>query len=166
MPTASSSVTTGDRVARRGVESWAGAPEVQTSLGLNLLGSKQTELGVAKLQDVLRKDPAQARASTALALHALREQQPRRAVELMEVVIRREPDNLPALNVLGVARAAAGDLAGARKAYEKALAKDKTFDSVKLNLARSWMLPKASRIRHAAARCTAQGKSGSFFSAV
>jgi putative PEP-CTERM system TPR-repeat lipoprotein len=113
-----------------------GAPEVQTSLGLNLLGSKQTELGVAKLQDVLRKDPAQARASTALALHALREQQPRRAVELMEVVIRREPDNLPALNVLGVARAAAGDLAGARKAYEKALAGDKTFDSVKLNLAR------------------------------
>lgn len=112
------------------------SPEVQTSLGLNLLGSKQTELGVAKLQDVLRKDPAQARASTALALHALRERQPRQAVELMEVVTRREPDNLPALNVLGVARAAAGDFAGARKAYEMALAGDKTFDSVKLNLAR------------------------------
>ncbi|MDP2869311.1 XrtA/PEP-CTERM system TPR-repeat protein PrsT [Methyloversatilis sp.] len=110
------------------------SPEIQTSLGLSLLGSKQTQEGLAQLREVVKDDPGQGRASMALALTALREQQPRRAAELMEEVIKREPDNLPALNVLGVARAAAGDFAGARKAYDKALSKDKNFDSVKLNL--------------------------------
>ena len=110
------------------------SPEIQTSLGLSLLGSKQTQEGLAQLREVVKQDPGQGRASMALALTALREQQPRRAAELMEEVIKREPDNLPALNVLGVARAAAGDFAAARKAYDKALSKDRGFDSVKLNL--------------------------------
>lgn len=110
------------------------SPEVQTSLGLSLLGAKQTELGLEQLRGVLKQDPGQARASTALALVALRESQPRRAVELMEAVVKREPENLAALNLLGVARASAGDFAGARKSYEKALAGDSGFDSVKLNL--------------------------------
>ncbi|AOF83513.1 putative PEP-CTERM system TPR-repeat lipoprotein [Methyloversatilis sp. RAC08] len=108
--------------------------EVQTSLGLSLLGSRQTKQGLAQLRDALKQDPGQGRASMALALTALREQQPKRAAELMEAVVKREPDNLAALNVLGVARAAAGDFAAARKAYEMALSKDKNFDSVKLNL--------------------------------
>ncbi len=108
--------------------------EVQTSLGLSLLGSRQTQEGLAQLRDVLKRDPGQGRASMALALTALRDQQPRRAAELMEAVVKREPDNLAALNVLGVARAAAGDFAAARKVYDQALSKDKNFDSVKLNL--------------------------------
>lgn len=111
-------------------------PELQTSLGLSLIGSRQTELGLEQLRGVLKQDPGQARASVALALNELREQRPRRAVDLMEAVVKREPANLAALNLLGVARAAAGDFAGARKAYDKALAADKKFDSVKLNLAK------------------------------
>ena len=112
------------------------SPKVQTSLALSLLEGKQTSLGLEQLRNVLKQDPGQPRASTALALVALRESQPRRAVDLMEAVVKREPGNLSALNLLGVAKAAAGDFAGSRKAYEKALAGDPRFDSVKLNLAR------------------------------
>ncbi len=112
------------------------SPQTQTSLGLSLIDAKQTALGIEQLRNVLKQDPGQARASTALALVALRDSQPRKAVELMEAVVKREPDNLAALNLLGVSRAAAGDFAGARKAYEKALAADRNFDSVKLNLAK------------------------------
>ncbi len=112
------------------------SPQVQTSLGLSLIGGKQTALGAEQLRNALRQDPGQARASTALALVALRENQPRKAVELMEAVVKREPDNLAALNLLGVARAAARDFSGARKAYEKVMAADPKFDGVKLNLAR------------------------------
>ncbi len=110
--------------------------QTQTSLGLSLIDAKQTALGIEQLRNVLKQDPGQARASTALALVALRDNQPRKAVELMEAVVKREPDNLAALNLLGVSRAAAGDFAGARKAYDKALAADRNFDSVKLNLAK------------------------------
>lgn len=112
------------------------SPQTQTSLGLSMIDAKQTALGVEQLRNALKQDPGQARASTALALVALRENQPRKAVELMEAVVKREPDNLAALNLLGVARAAAGDFAGARKAYDRALAADRNFDSVKLNLAK------------------------------
>ncbi len=110
--------------------------QTQTSLGLSLIDAKQTALGIEQLRNVLKQDPGQARASTALALVALRDSQPRKAVELMEAVVKRDPDNLAALNLLGVSRAAAGDFAGARKAYDKALAADRNFDSVKLNLAK------------------------------
>jgi putative PEP-CTERM system TPR-repeat lipoprotein len=120
-----------EQAAKLGVSS-----QTQTSLGLSLINAKQTDLGVEQLRKVLKEDPGQARASTALALVALRDSQPRKAVELMEAVVKREPDNLAALNLLGVSRAAAGDFAGARKAYDKALAADRNFDSVKLNLAK------------------------------
>lgn len=112
------------------------SPAIQTALGLTLLGAKQTEQGLEKLTGALKQDPGQSKASIALALNALRDQKPKTAVELVEPLVRREPDNLAALNLLGVSKAAAGDLVGARIAYEKALAADKNFDSVKLNLAK------------------------------
>ena len=112
------------------------SPKVQTSLGLSLIGSKQADAGLERLRDALKQSPGEARASTVLALNALREQKPKQAVELIEAVVKREPKNLPAINLLGVARAASGDLAGARKAYEQALAGDRNLDSAKLNLVR------------------------------
>ncbi len=111
-------------------------PELHASLGLSLLGARQVDAGIEQLHTALKRDPGQARASVALALTELRQQHPKRAVEVMEAVVKREPANLVALNLLGVSRAAAGDFAGARRAYEKALAADRNFDSVKLNLVR------------------------------
>lgn len=113
-----------------------GSPQMQTSLGLSMLSGRQVDEGLARLRGALKQDPGQARASTALALAALREQQPRKAAELMEGVVKRDPANLAALNLLGVARAAAGEYSAARKAYDRALAGDADFDSVKLNLAK------------------------------
>ena len=110
--------------------------DVQTALGLSLMGAKQTELGLEKLRGAVMQDPGQTRASVVLALSALRDHQPKKAVELLDRLIKRDPDNLALLNLFGVALAASGDFPGARRAYEKALAGDKGFDSVKLNLAR------------------------------
>ena len=112
------------------------SPRLQTALGLSLIGSRQTEAGLQQLRGVLKREPGQERASVVLAVNALREKKPEQAVELAEAVLKREPQNLAAINLLGVARAAAGDFVGARKAYDQALSKDKNFDSAKLNLAR------------------------------
>src|SRR6185295_17155875 len=59
-----------------------------------------------------------------------------KAVEVIDAVVRRDPKNVDAVNLQGIARAAAGDLAGARASYESALLLKPSFHAARLNLAR------------------------------
>lgn len=106
----------------------------RTALGLSMLGAGQRSQGVAELEAALKRSPGDPRASMALALDALRSNRAKRAIELMDGVLKRTPDNLSALHLKAVARAAAGDLAGARADYERVLAKDAAFRVARLNL--------------------------------
>lgn len=120
----------------RAVQVSGGAPRFESSLGFSLLGSGQENLAFEHLSRAFRKDPGQLRVGTALAMLEIKRGQPRRAIQVAEAMIKREPGNVIALNLLGVARVADKDLAGARKAYEKAVASDNRFLPARLNLAK------------------------------
>jgi putative PEP-CTERM system TPR-repeat lipoprotein len=113
-----------------------GSPSVRANFGVSLIGLGQTELGLAQLQQAFAKDPGQARAGIALTMLYLKRNQPKNALQVIDAVVRREPGNAAALNVQGVVYVAAGDLAGGRSAYEKALTLDPRFNAARLNLAR------------------------------
>jgi len=120
----------------RALEVSGGKPAIHATLGLSLLGSGQSELGVAQLEEAFKKEPGQARAGLPLAAFYLKSGNPKRATEVAEAIVKREPDNPAMLNLLGVARVAAGDRAGGRKAYERATALERTFAAPQLNLAK------------------------------
>jgi putative PEP-CTERM system TPR-repeat lipoprotein len=66
----------------------------------------------------------------------LRSGQPRKAVTVAEAVVKRGPNVATHHNLLGIARGSAGDAAGARTAFERALKLEPGLTPAKLNLAR------------------------------
>lgn len=120
----------------RALKASGGAPSIHATLGLSMLGAGRSDLGLPHLEKALVKDPGQLRAGIPLAVLYLKRGQAKQAVEVAEAVAKREPGNAAALNLLGVARAASGDAAGARKAYERAAELDATFAAPQLNLAK------------------------------
>lgn len=113
-----------------------GASDIHATLGLSLLGAGRSDVGIGHLEQALRKDPGQLRAGFPLAVLYLKRGRTREAVAVAESVVKREPGNAAALNLLGTARAAAGDGAGARAAFAKAIEADQSFAAPQLNLAK------------------------------
>jgi putative PEP-CTERM system TPR-repeat lipoprotein len=120
----------------RAVQVAAGAPQFESSLGFGLLGSGQEDLGLEHLTQAFRKDVGQSRVGMALAVLHIRRGQPQKAVAVAEAMVKREANNVAALNLLGVARVAAGNRSGGRAAYVQAFKVDKGFIPVRLNLAK------------------------------
>jgi putative PEP-CTERM system TPR-repeat lipoprotein len=113
-----------------------GAAGIQATYGLSLLGTGQGELAIQQLQEAFRKDRRNVQSGVVLAVLYMRRNQPKLAVEAAEAVAKLGPANPNALNLLGVARLAAGDRKGARSAYQEAIAADATFVPARLNLGR------------------------------
>jgi len=111
-------------------------PLVQSTLGFSLLATGREDMGIQQLQQAFARDAGQARAGMSLVMLYLKRGQTREARETAERLVKKEPDNLTLLNLLGVARALAGDRKGARQVYEKALTLDKKFQAARLNLGR------------------------------
>jgi putative PEP-CTERM system TPR-repeat lipoprotein len=111
-------------------------PEIQATLGLSLLGTGQRDLALDHLRQVLKEDPTQYRVGVVLAVLYLRQGLAKDAVQVAETVVRGDPKNVAALNLLGVARVAAGDRKEGRAAYLKAIESDSDFGPPQLNLAR------------------------------
>ncbi len=112
------------------------APEFHTVLGLSLLKSGQTGNAIAELEGALKRDPKQTQAATTLIGLYLRAGQPDKAVALGEILIRQQPGNANYFNLLGMARADAGNIAGSKAAFEQAIKLEDAFVTPKLNLAR------------------------------
>jgi cellulose synthase operon protein C len=113
-----------------------GAPNIRADFGVSLIGSGHTDLGISQLQQAFAKDPGQARAGMALATLYVKRDQPKKAVEVIDAVVQRDPKNIDAVNLQGVTHLAAGDRAGSRAAYERALALNPKYHAARLNLAR------------------------------
>jgi putative PEP-CTERM system TPR-repeat lipoprotein len=111
-------------------------PEIQATLGLSLLGAGQRDLALEHLRQALKEDPSQFRVGVVLAVLYLRQGLAKDAVQVAETVVRGDPKNVAALNLLGVARVAAGDRKEGRAAYLKAIESDNNFGPPQLNLAR------------------------------
>jgi putative PEP-CTERM system TPR-repeat lipoprotein len=118
----------------KALESGGEDASVNATLGFSLLGLGQRDLAMEQLRRAFARDPGRFQAGAALAVLYLREGHTAEAVKVAEAVVKRDPQNVAALNLLGVARAAANDRKGARAAYLKAIAADKNFSPSQLNL--------------------------------
>ena len=110
------------------------APQVQATLGIGLLRAGQVSLGLEHLRKAFDRDPRLNQLGIALTALYIRRQDLKNATEVAEKVTQRAPRNAVALNLLGVARVAAGDRKGARAAYVRAIGVDKAFTPARLNL--------------------------------
>lgn len=120
----------------RAVKLVGGESEFRTDLGLSLIGTGKMDGGLDQLQAAFTKDPRQTRAALALATMHLRSKNSKRAQEVIEKLLKADAENLTAINLLGLAKFANGDRAGARRAYELVLSKDPGDQSAALNIAR------------------------------
>ena len=112
------------------------APELYTAYGLSLLGTGQSGDALGQLETAYRKDPGQTQAAYALVGMYLRAGQTAKALAVSQALVKRQPANPSFQNVLGLAKAQARDLPGARAAFDQAVKLDPTLLQATLNLAR------------------------------
>jgi cellulose synthase operon protein C len=112
------------------------AAELYTAYGMSLLGTGQAAGAVAQLETAYKKDPGQTQAAFALVGLYLRGGQTAKALGIAQGLVKRQPGNPSYQNLLGLAKAQARDLPGARAAYEQAVTLDPTLQQANLNLAR------------------------------
>ena len=111
-------------------------PQIQANLGFSQIEIGQQEIGQRNLEQAFEKDASLENVGVALALLYIRKGMPDRAVATAQRLAQRHPSNLGVLNLLGVTMAAAGDAAGARNAYDKAIQINPAFTPVQLNYAK------------------------------
>ncbi len=111
-------------------------PALRTILGLSLVRGGKNGDATTALEAAFAKDPNQVQAGAALVGLYLNDKNTKKAVEVAESLVKRNPTQPGAHNLLGMARARAGDAAKARAAYEQATKLDASFVDPQLNLAR------------------------------
>ncbi len=112
------------------------APELRAALGLSLVSGGQSRDGLLQLEAAFRKDPAQTSAGAALVGLYLRDGATAKAVLVAEALVRQKPLDAGFHNLLGMAKARSGNLAGAKASLEQAVKLDDSLIPAKLNLAR------------------------------
>lgn len=130
-----------------------GNPGIVAQQGFALLGTQQSDLGLAALRRAFDKEPRQVNVASALSTLYLRRGDRRNALQVAEALVKGMPSEALAYNLLGVVRAAAGQPADARAAYTKALSLAPELAPPQLNLARldaAEGKPEAARQRLAA----------------
>lgn len=121
-----------ERAARLGADT----AELRAAWGYSQLGAGRRDLAVANLERSFARKPGDPQVGLALATEYMQQGQPRKAVTAAQTVVERNPGDFASLNLLGAVVAAAGDRVGARKAYDKALAREAKFTPALLNLAK------------------------------
>lgn len=124
------------RFLERAMESGGGSPEVNATLGFNLVQSGQQDLGMQYLQKAFDKDPGRGNLGASLAALYIRRGEHKKALAVADKLLQSHPNDALVLNMAGAAKAAMGDRAGARAAYEKAVKLDSRMTAARLNLAK------------------------------
>jgi putative PEP-CTERM system TPR-repeat lipoprotein len=112
------------------------SPAHRTTLGLSLIGDGQISNGIAELEAAYRKDSRQTNTAVALVQMYLQTNQARRAVPIAEKLVKTQNKNAFFHNLHGLALAQSADLAGAKSAFERAMALDGKQVQARLNVAR------------------------------
>jgi putative PEP-CTERM system TPR-repeat lipoprotein len=111
-------------------------PAHRTVLGLSLIRSGQGGSGLAELEAAYKQDATQTQAGVSLVSVYLRTGRAAKAVAVAEGLVKQQPGNPGFFNVLGMAKGQAGDLPGAKAAFEQAVKLNDKFVAPKINLAR------------------------------
>lgn len=118
-------------------------PAYRTVLGLSLIRSGQGGSGVAELEAAYKQDATQTQAGVTLVGLYLRSGRATKAVTVAQGLVKQQPNNPNFFNVLGMAKGQAGDLPGAKAAFEQAVKLNEAFVAPKINLARIEIANKA-----------------------
>ncbi len=111
-------------------------PAVRTSLAMSLVGGGRYAEATKELETAYARDPRNLQAGFALGSLYLQSGQVAQGVKVAEALSKAYPKNPSVLNLLGQARRAKGDVAGARAAFEAAAAADPAFSTAWIGLAR------------------------------
>lgn len=111
-------------------------PAHRTVLGLSLIRSGQGGSGLAELEAAYKQDATQTQAGVSLVGVYLRTGRAAKAVAVAESLVKQHPGNPSFFNVLGMSKGQAGDLPGAKAAFEQAVKLSDKFVAPKINLAR------------------------------
>lgn len=112
------------------------SPRLRTMLGLSLVGGGKAGDAITEFEAAYKKDPRQIQAGAALVNLYLNARQYKKAVLVADAIAKQQPGRPGLLNLLGMARRAAGDVPGARSAFDEAAKRDPAFVDARLNLAR------------------------------
>lgn len=117
--------------------SFGGAdPGLRATLGFSQLGQNNSAAATGNLQAAFDKSPGDFALALALANLHMRHGDMKKSLDVAQRANTALPSNPAVLNLLGVVKGAAKDLAGARRAYQEALKIAPGFNSARLNLAR------------------------------
>ncbi|MBU6257950.1 MAG: PEP-CTERM system TPR-repeat protein PrsT [Burkholderiales bacterium] len=111
------------------------SPAVRRSLGLAQLHAGFEDAGVANLQKAFNATH-DIEAGGALAVYQIQHGQNARALAIGDALVKLNPRNPWAINLSGEIKGQCGDHAGARAAFNQALAIDPTLGPAQVNLAR------------------------------
>jgi len=111
-----------------------GAAEASRALAFSQVGLGRDDIGQAILEKVFAANAGDAEAGMALATLYRRRGDAQKALKTAEAMVKRAPTSLALLNFLGSVKAANGDKAGARAAYEQVLTRAPRFRPAILNL--------------------------------
>ena len=112
------------------------AGAIRAQLGLSRLATSQSSRAVGDLESAVALNPTKSNAGILLALVHLRNQDFDAALEAAGELVRRLPDNPLALNLKGTAERGKGDLAAARRDFERAIALDADYLPARISVAR------------------------------
>ena len=118
-------------------------PAYRTTLGLSLIGSGQSAIGITELEAAYKKDPGQTQAAQALVELYLKGNQAGKGVSIAEGLVKLQPANASYHNLLGMVQGQSGNIAAARASFEKAIKLDDNLTFAKLNMARLEIATKA-----------------------
>ena len=110
-------------------------PAKRTGLALARLSGGERERGMADLEAAAQLDTGSFQADYALISARLRERQYDEALAAIDALDKKQPKNPLVANLRGASLAMKGDLDGARKAFEAALALQPTYHPAAANLA-------------------------------
>lgn len=117
-----------------------GAPDVRTRLAFSRLGTGDQDRAIEELAGVMAQEPDDISSGLALGvLHLKRGEYPD-AERVAWELVSRDPRNPTLLNLLASAQVGTGDLEGARRSLEGALALDTAFGPARINLGKLDMM--------------------------
>ena len=114
-------------------------PQIKTNVAISKIDSGQTEQGLAQLEQLFAGEAGASAAGPTLVLSELRAKRAEKAAEVAASLVERDPGNPLYLTLLGEARAARQDYAGAETAFRTAKAHDPRFTPATRDLAHLYL---------------------------
>src|SRR6516225_5248617 len=114
-------------------------PQIKTNVAISKIDSGQTEQGLAQLEQLFAGEAGASAAGPTLVLSELRAQRAEKAAEVAASLVERDPGNPRYLTLLGEARAAQQDYAGAEAAFRTAKAHDPRFTPATRDMAQLYL---------------------------